>query len=202
MNTEEQEFYRHYILEKESVYELTKQSLLILTFECIGTMLLTLFYQSCTMHYNPLGFTLGVLCVTVMSVKSTGAHYNPAITMVFLCKKKQRVSSRWLGVGYLIFQFAGALFGAMAFLAVESNSVGVEVLKPGMWPQALASEALCAFLLIFIYVSQAHYKTKITDDPVIFSLLIALTYSVCIYFITYQTSVYFSPVNPATSIAI
>lgn len=81
-----------------------------------------------------LAFTLGMLCVTVMSVKSTGAHYNPAITIVFLLKSKQRVSSRWLGVGYIIFQFAGAFFGALLYLALNNNSVGVEVVENYDWP--------------------------------------------------------------------
>lgn len=151
--TEELEFYQHYLLEKEGVYELTKQSALILTFECLGTFLLTILYQRCTELFDPLAFTLGVLCVTVMAVKSTGAHYNPAITLVFLCKAKQRVSSRWLGIGYLIFQFAGALFGAMFYLLMNNNSVGVEVNDPKNWAQALGNEALCSFLVIFIYIS-------------------------------------------------
>lgn len=122
------------MLEKEGVYDLTKQSALILTLECIGTFLLTVLYQSCTELLDPLAFALGVLCITVMSVKSTGAHYNPAITAVFLCKAKQRVSSRWLGIGYIIFQFAGALFGAMFYLLMHNNSVGVEVNDPKHWP--------------------------------------------------------------------
>ena len=149
-----------------------------------------------------LGFLLGVLCITVMSVKSTGAHYNPAITVVFLCKAKQRVSSRWLGVGYLIFQFAGALFGAMYFLMMNNNSVGVEVNSPRHWSQALCTEALSSFLVIFIYISQAHVKTKITDDPCLFSMLIAMTYSFCVFYLTDMTTVFFSPVNPAIAIAI
>lgn len=81
-----------------------------------------------------LTFTLGMLCITVMSVKSSGAHFNPAITIVFLLKSKQRVSSRWLGVGYIIFQFAGAFFGALLYLFLNNNSVGVEVNDPEDWP--------------------------------------------------------------------
>ena len=44
MNSEEIEFYQHYMVEKESVYEVTRQSALILTFECLGTALVTLLY--------------------------------------------------------------------------------------------------------------------------------------------------------------
>ena len=57
-------------------------------------------------------------------------------------------------------------------------------------------------MVIFIYISQAHAKTKLTDDPCIFAAMIALTYTVCVFFISDWSSVYFSPVNPAVSIAI
>ena len=51
------------MLEKEGVYDLTKQSALILTLECIGTFLLTILYQSCTemlcKHAHQLDFKSG-----------------------------------------------------------------------------------------------------------------------------------------------
>jgi len=44
MTSEEREFYVHFMLQKEGVYELTKQSTLILFFEFFGTLLITCVY--------------------------------------------------------------------------------------------------------------------------------------------------------------
>lgn len=60
-----------------------------------------------------MGFFFGVFVITCLNVQATGAHYNPAITFTFMIKQKQRVSSRFLGFGYMVYQICGAIFGAL-----------------------------------------------------------------------------------------
>ena len=44
--------------------------------------------------------------------------------------------------------------------------------------------------------------TKLTDDPCIFALFISFTYTICVFYISDWTTLYFSPINPAISLAI
>ena len=72
-------------------------------FEAVGSFLVTALFVVCSYNGDYVGFASGVFVATCMGVQLTGAHYNPAITLCFMLKSHQRASSRWLGVGYIVF---------------------------------------------------------------------------------------------------
>jgi len=66
--------------------------------------------------------TLGIFTLTNVFASTTGSHFNPAITFGFMLKKRAQVSSRWLGLGYIIFQFAGGILGALTAMGISNYS--------------------------------------------------------------------------------
>ena len=89
--------------------QMIKFSMSKIIMEMIGTAFLTLFFIS--------GFEttilLGLWILTIFFWKITGSHFNPAVTLAFMLRKDTGRFSRKLGICYLIFQYAGALLGAL-----------------------------------------------------------------------------------------
>jgi hypothetical protein len=68
LNTEEQEFYEHYLMSKEPLGNIVGRSLLILLLELMGTALVTLIFSISTIRIDPFGFALGFFVMNIMSV--------------------------------------------------------------------------------------------------------------------------------------
>ena len=92
-----------------------KESLLILLFEFLGTLLLTSLFNSAFKGKG--GGFVGLLCgffvLLIFSARISGSHFNPAITLAFMFRRDTGKFSRLLGLLYIAAQYAGALLGAI-----------------------------------------------------------------------------------------
>ena len=83
-----------------------KESLLILLFEFLGTLLLTsLFNSSFQAGGEAGGDGAGLLCgffvLLIFSARISGSHFNPAITLAFMFRRDTGKFSRLLGLLYI-----------------------------------------------------------------------------------------------------
>jgi glycerol uptake facilitator-like aquaporin len=124
------------------------ESIMILVFEFLGTLLLTCLYMStaswpgCPGDYNTdsvgdfdggyVGFFIGFFILLVFSARISGSHYNPGVTLAFMFRKDTGRFSRWLGLAYILAQIAGAfcggflayfVFGAQAWIGICDTSL-------------------------------------------------------------------------------
>jgi glycerol uptake facilitator-like aquaporin len=98
---------------KSEIQDTIRDSLLILIFEFLGTMLLTLLYCNCEELMDTCGFFIGVYILIIFSAKISGSHFNPAITLAFMFRRDIGRFNRLLGIAYMIFQLGGAITGAL-----------------------------------------------------------------------------------------
>ena len=61
-----------------------KESFLILIFEFMGTAFLTLLYSSYAGLGDTVGLFIGFFVLLLFSMRISGSHYNPAVTLVFI----------------------------------------------------------------------------------------------------------------------
>lgn len=90
-----------------------KESLLILLFEFLGTMLLTALFNSSFQTGDGTGLLCGFFVLLIFSARISGSHFNPAITLAFMFRRDTGRFSRLLGLLYIAAQYAGALLGAI-----------------------------------------------------------------------------------------
>jgi glycerol uptake facilitator-like aquaporin len=90
-----------------------KESLLILLFEFIGTLLLTALFNSCYQALDASGLLCGFFILLIFSARISGSHFNPAITLAFMFRRDTGRFSRLLGLLYIAAQYSGAILGAI-----------------------------------------------------------------------------------------
>ena len=100
-----------------------KESLLILLFEFLGTLLLTSSWVAC--YQGAIDIT-SLLCsffiLLIFSARISGSHFNPAITLAFMFRRDTGRFSRLLGILYILAQYAGALLGSIiTYNLLEAN---------------------------------------------------------------------------------
>ena len=99
-----------------------KESLLILLFEFIGTMLLTSLFNSCIQTLDMTGLLMGFFILLIFGARISGSHFNPAITLAFMLRRDTGRFSRLLGLLYIAAQYSGALIGAIiSYNLFEAN---------------------------------------------------------------------------------
>jgi glycerol uptake facilitator-like aquaporin len=82
-----------------------------LTFEAIGTCILTMIYQSAVSPVTSAGSSspeflvifLGFFVVLILGLDISGAHYNPAVTVAFMFRRDTGNFPRMMGILYIIF---------------------------------------------------------------------------------------------------
>ena len=92
-----------------------KESLLILLFKFLGTLLLTSLFNSAFQGEGGgfVGLLSGFFVLLIFSARISGSHFNPAITLAFMFRRDTGKFSRLLGLLYIAAQYAGALLGAI-----------------------------------------------------------------------------------------
>jgi glycerol uptake facilitator-like aquaporin len=71
--------------DKHPIVHTFVESLMIMLFELLGTMLLTCLYM---MNKNdPLNMFIGYFVLLVLSARISGSHYNPIVTLAFMLRK-------------------------------------------------------------------------------------------------------------------
>jgi glycerol uptake facilitator-like aquaporin len=91
------------------------------------------------------------------------------------------------------------VFGAL--IAMEFTNYGGELVLNVDVAQSVSAEFIGSFLFTFIYLSQHDRRTKVSEDVMVFSLVVASTYITAIY-LAGSTLLGYSPLNPAIAIGI
>ena len=90
-----------------------KESLLILLFEFLGTLLLTALFVSAYFSGDYTGLLVGFFVLLIFSARISGSHFNPALTVAFMFRRDTGKFSRLLGLFYIIAQYLGAICGSV-----------------------------------------------------------------------------------------
>lgn len=80
-----------------------RDSILILIFEFLGTMFLSLLYNCASLFGDFAGFLLGIFVLLIFGAKISGSHYNPCVTLAFMFRRDVGRFSRILGIAYILF---------------------------------------------------------------------------------------------------
>lgn len=89
--------------------------------EIVGTAVLSIFYL--TVAEEQTGMLLGYWIITLFALAISGAHFNPAVTLVIMLRKNSTFGSRrLLGILYIVAQFLGGLLGAFVSLFLMFSS--------------------------------------------------------------------------------
>lgn len=188
-----------------------KESVLILLFEFLGTLLLTALI--CATVADVTGLICGFFILLIFSARISGSHFNPAITLAFMFRRDTGRFSRLLGILYIAAQYGGALLGSLLtynlFEAAISDKVGVKVMSirkdddHNYIFQGMIVELLGTMILTFLYLTQTEEKTKMSGDPAITTLIIAATYTaICVNSLSPAVPITYSPFNPAAALGI
>ena len=185
-----------------------KESLLILLFEFLGTLLLTSLFNSAFQANDVTGLLCGFFVLLIFSARISGSHFNPAITLAFMFRRDTGKFSRLLGLLYIAAQYAGALLGAiLSYNLFQANtkqplSVGLNANLDWLLVQAMFLEMIGAMLITFLYLTQTEKDTKMSDDPAITTLIIAATYVAVVFYGEEGIVVSGSPYNPAAAMGL
>src|ERR671923_22456 len=109
--------------------------------------------------------------------KRSGAHMNPAMTVMFLRLGKVEP---WDGIFYILFQFVGGLAGVvfsslLIGSALAHPNVNFAATAPGVWGSgaAFAAELLISFLLATTVLLASNHKTFSRFTPYFAATLVA-----------------------------
>jgi glycerol uptake facilitator-like aquaporin len=158
--------------------------------EMVGTATLGIFYLM--IGDQPVGMLLGLWVIILFGEAISGAHYNPAITLVFMLRKNSTHlgSSRLKGIFYIGAQFLGGIIAAGAgFFLNRDNKNYVQPAfkitedKDGDFScgtnniPAMISECTGAFVFIFLFMICTDKKTQYSDDKVINCFIMSASYT-------------------------
>lgn len=161
-----------------------RDSILILLFEFLGTLMTCLLYNNVSQTVTEslsgkpgsppdyAGLLLGIFVLLIFGAKISGSHYNPAVTLGFMLRRDVGRFSRILGIAYILFQLGGAFCGALAALMVNGKG-GQLAVHDGHSIEAMGAEVLGSFFIVFMFLTQTEDKTKLAKDPAITTLIIA-----------------------------
>jgi len=129
--------------------------------------------------------------------KRSGAHMNPAMTLMFLRLGKMEL---WDGFFYVLFQFAGGLSGvAISSLvigrALADPSVNFAATQPGIWGTgaAFVAELLISFFLATTVLAVSNHKSLSRFTPYFAATLVAT-------YITFEAPFSGMSMNPARTL--
>jgi len=173
----------------------TKQYILVnlskFVVEIVGTAVLGVFYL--LMGDQQAGMLLGVWIITLFGVAISGAHFNPAVTVVFMLRRNSSFGSRRLfGILYIVAQFLGGFLAAVVSLFIihgANNNVAVSPIVTISipedsetaelsfnWFSATISELVGSFMFVFLFMLCTDKKTQFSEDKVINCFIIGAAY--------------------------
>lgn len=131
-----------------------------------------------------LSFGLALTAMVYAIGPVSGAHVNPAVTLGVLCAGRMKLKD---AIGYIIFQFIGAIAGATVILLVVSGHLtGYDIATQGLgqngWGEGygsgydIVSAAIFEFIASFIFVKVVLKTTE--NDLKIAGVVIGLTLAV------------------------
>ena len=186
------------------LWKTIRDSLLIMVFEFLGTGFLCLLYSmnGAQGNFSFPSLLLGIFVLIIFAAKISGSHYNPAVTLAFMFRKDTGRFSRILGISYIIFQLAGAFCGSLIYLLLSGDGGNLAVRSPVAENvvQCMIAEAVGAFFLAFLYLTQTEEKTKLSKDPAITALIIAASYVASLK-MSQPPNRYLACLNPAIGVS-
>ena len=88
----------------------------------------------------------------IFGFRISGAHYNPAISLAFMFRRDIGHFPRPLGLAYILFQFGGAVLGALLAWLFQGTELNVD----GDWSklfQIIVAEIGASFIVVFFYLT-------------------------------------------------
>lgn len=159
--------------------------------EAIGTF----FLLSGAALAGPVGASLALMVMIYAGGHISGAHYNPAITIAMLLRKKIKATESG---GYFIAQFSGAILSALilSFVFDAGGNVDCTIPNESLMKQ-IAAELLGTFALAYVVLNVA--TARGTAGNSYFGLAIAATVLAMAYlFGRYSGGVF----NPAVGLGL
>lgn len=133
--------------------------------ELIGTFFLVLVIG---LTANPIAIGAILLAMIFMGGHKSGAHYNPAVTLAILIRKKIETNE---AIMYMVFQVLGAILAAIIYYMFSSNAFYP---KPSVdYFQAIILETIFTFALASVVLNVA--TTKKCEGNSFYGLAIGFT---------------------------
>ncbi len=102
-------------------------------FEMVGTFFITIMYRI-FLEIEPAGtlpFFFAFWMVTMLTIRVSGAHYNPAVSFAWMFKPGNSDNfPKSLGLVYIVAQYVGAFLGALVAFFLTSSGGGL-IITPG-----------------------------------------------------------------------
>ena len=154
-----------------SCCQMLKFSLSKLVMECVGTMLLTIFFKSGASS----SILLGLWILNVFFWKISGSHFNPAVTFAFIFRKDDRKMGFKIALAYILAQILGAFIGAL-LLNFETLDLPILTFQDKFFMRAFFQELLCTFLYVFFYIANTDEKLLFSNEKAINCFILAASY--------------------------
>jgi glycerol uptake facilitator-like aquaporin len=170
--------------------------------EIVGTTVMGLFYL--LIGRQQAGMLLGFWIITLFGVAISGAHFNPAVTVVFMLRKNSQFGSRrLLGILYIAAQFIGGILAATIAVFIINNANNNVAISPvlvdgGTFTQivgagnstisvettkfvyksfsATISELVGTFMFVFLFMLCTDKKTQFSEDKVVNCFIMSSAY--------------------------
>ena len=142
--------------------------------------------------------------VTMLTVRVSGAHYNPAVTFVVMFKRENEEKfPKVLGIIYIAAQFIGAFLGALLSWFLNLNG-GRLLITSGYVFQAILIELLGSFLVFLVYIilneeDEEAIKSQVKKDSSLLALFWTLAFGSMLALTAPLTT---GSLNPAIGFAI
>jgi aquaporin Z len=143
---------------------------------------------------NPLAIGFGLMVLIYLGFHSSGAHYNPIVTLAMLFRKEISLLD---SINYIIFQILGAVLAGSAVFFLTSVTMEVQPNLSATVYQILGYEVLFTYLYVYAFLTvTSHPKLK---NNTFYGLVLGATIMVGL-FSSIQTSG--GVFNPATSVGV
>lgn len=138
-----------------------------------------------------LAFGLVIVAMAYSIGNVSGCHINPAVSIAMLLSGKMTVCDF---IGYVISQFAGAIAGAGALMAVIGKDMGLGA--NGLFENDVVRSLIIEVILTFVFVIAILGVTSKVENGAVAGIVIGLTLTLVHIFGIYFTG---TSVNPARS---
>lgn len=138
-----------------------------------------------------LAFGLVIVAMAYSIGNISGCHINPAVSIAMLINKSLSFKDF---LGYIVAQFAGAIAGAAALMAVvgKDSGLGANALYEGKWLVSFIIEVILTFVFVFAILGVTSKVENSSVSGIVIGLTLTLVHILGISFTG-------TSVNPARS---
>ena len=154
------------------------KSFLILLFEFLGSMVLTIFQRM----IGSIMFIFAYWWIVAICYHISGSHFNPAVTVTFMLRRDAGKFNRALGFAYIFVQVCGCFVGALIAYMLTQNGGRIRFEDDEYTFQAACTETIGSLLYIFTFLLQTGRETRFSNDHAIWTLIVAACYGSVLYY--------------------